>query len=86
VVVSGGHRKTTVTHRTPGGCETGHGLGERFGAVVAEVLDAGVEITRFPVSGYGTAGRRTMFVGLGARDGDAARGSLGDAIRTAKAR
>ncbi len=85
VVVSGEHRGTTVMHARLEDAETGHGLGERFAAVPAEVLADGVEITGFPVSGYGTSGRGTYFVGLGSPDGDAARVALDDAIRAAKA-
>jgi hypothetical protein len=78
--------RVPVMHARLEDVETGRGLGERFAAVAADVRDAGIEITGFPVSGYGTGGRGTFFVGLGPPDGDGARAALEEAMRAAKAR
>jgi len=47
--------------------------------------DSGISINGFPVSGGEGSGRGSLFFGLGAPDGDAAREVLESAIRAAKA-
>ena len=49
------------------------------------VPDDGVSVNGFPVANEGTTGRGSLWVGLGAPDGPAARAALEDAIRRAKA-
>jgi hypothetical protein len=60
-------------------------LSERLSAASGVSADDGMSVDGFPVSGDGTSGRGSLYVGLGPPEGGAARTALIDAIRAAKA-
>jgi|GEM_PF-6947399 len=55
-----------------------------LGAAATKAQDDGMSVSGFPVSTGGVTGRGSLWVGLGAPDGEAARAALADAIRRAK--
>jgi hypothetical protein len=84
VCVSGEKRGTTVMSTRLEDADL-RSLADRLGVAGGKIPDDGMSVNGFPVSSEGTTGRGSLWVGLGAPEGDAAHAALEDAIRSAKA-
>ena len=60
-------------------------VGSEIDRLAAARGDEGVTVTGFPVAVEGVTSRGSLFVGLGAPDGERARSALEEAVRRAKA-